>query len=220
MTVRRPATSLATIASPSSSIALAAAAAAAAFAGVLAAGLPGPRASRVLWGRRDPARSSLQGNVEVRQVNLGFKVAGRIEKLARRRGRRRSSAGQPLASLEKVYFEDALAQARGARDQAAANYAKMKAGNRAEDIAQAEATLTASRRRCRTRPRRSTAPQALLNSASGTIKSLRRRARRRSAKPPRASMSRAHALDADARPASASRTSTRRPPSSRSRTPR
>lgn len=93
----------------------------------------------------------LQGNVEVRQVNLGFKVAGRIEKLNVDEGDV-VHAGQTLASLEKVYFDEALAQARAQRDQMAANYDKLRNGNRPEEIAQAravvaerEATLTNAR---------------------------------------------------------------------------
>ena len=82
----------------------------------------------------------LQGNVEVRQVNLGFKVSGRIETLNVDEGDR-VRTGQVLASLEKVYFEDTLAQMRGQSDQAEANYAKLKAGNRPEEIAQAKALV-------------------------------------------------------------------------------
>ena len=82
----------------------------------------------------------LQGNVEVRQVNLGFKVAGRISRLDVDEGDR-VAAGQTLSSLDKVYFEESLVQLRAQRDQAAANLAKMEAGNRPEDIAQAQALV-------------------------------------------------------------------------------
>ncbi len=82
----------------------------------------------------------LQGNVEVRQVNLGFKVAGRIEDLVVDEGMN-VTEGQRLGSLEKVYFEESLAQMKAQRDQQAANYAKLKAGNRPEDIAQARALV-------------------------------------------------------------------------------
>jgi len=82
----------------------------------------------------------LQGNVEVRQVNLGFKVSGRIETLNVDEGDR-VRTGQVLASLEKIYFQDTLAQIRGQSDQAEANYAKLKAGNRPEEIAQAKALV-------------------------------------------------------------------------------
>lgn len=91
---------------------------------------------------RSPANGalSLQGNVEVRQVNLGFKVAGRIERLNVDEGDV-VHAGETLASLEKVYFEDTLSQMRAQRDQSASNFAKLEAGNRPEEIAQAEALV-------------------------------------------------------------------------------
>jgi len=82
----------------------------------------------------------LMGNVEVRQVNLGFKVAGRIQELKVDEGDN-IAAEQVLAQLEKVYFEDGIAQLKAQRDQAKANLAKMVAGNRPEDIAQAEANV-------------------------------------------------------------------------------
>jgi HlyD family secretion protein len=82
----------------------------------------------------------LTGNVEVRQVNLGFKVAGRIQALKADEGDS-VAPEQALAQLEKVYFEDSIAQLTAQRDQAKANLAKMQAGNRAEDIAQAEANV-------------------------------------------------------------------------------
>jgi len=89
---------------------------------------------------RDTGELRLHGNVEVRQVNLGFKVAGRIETLAVDEGDR-VRTGQTLASLEKIYFRETLAQMRAQADQAAANYAKLKAGYRVEEIAQARAAV-------------------------------------------------------------------------------
>lgn len=82
----------------------------------------------------------LQGNVEVRQVNIGFKVAGRIKSLDVDEGAH-VKTGQKLAALDKVYFEDALRQLHAQADQAAANLAKLEAGNRPEEIAQAEAVV-------------------------------------------------------------------------------
>ena len=120
-----------------------------------------------LWSRPNTGLI-LQGNVEVRQVDLGFKVAGRIETLLVDEGDS-VKTGQKLASLEKVYFENTLAGATALRDQAAANYAKMKAGNRPEDIAQAEATLTEQEATLRTATQTLDRAQSLLNSASGTI---------------------------------------------------
>ncbi|MFZ1102449.1 MAG: secretion protein HlyD [Hyphomicrobiaceae bacterium] len=94
------------------------------------------------WLSRPPAGGPLilTGNVEVRQVNLGFKVAGRIHSLKVDEGDSVAD-GQLLAQLEKVYFEDSIAQITAQRDQAKAAFAKMQAGNRPEEIAQAEATV-------------------------------------------------------------------------------
>jgi len=94
------------------------------------------------WLKRPPEGGPLvlTGNVEVRQVNLGFKVAGRIQSLKVDEGDA-VTEGQVLAQLEKVYFEDSIAQLTAQRDQAKANLAKMQAGNRPEDIAQAEANV-------------------------------------------------------------------------------
>ncbi|MGO9483461.1 MAG: secretion protein HlyD [Rhodomicrobium sp.] len=113
----------------------------------------------------------LQGNVEVRQVNLGFKVAGRIEKLNVDEGDV-VSAGQTLASLEKVYFTDALAQARAQRDQMAANYEKLRDGNRPEEIAEAKA-LVAEREATLTNARLTLKrAQSLLTSPAGSEKAF------------------------------------------------
>ncbi|MEZ5818698.1 MAG: secretion protein HlyD [Hyphomicrobiaceae bacterium] len=83
---------------------------------------------------------TLQGNVEIRQVNLGFKVGGRIAKLDVDEGAS-VTEGQRLASLDKVYFEDQIAQLKAQRDQLKANLAKLESGNRPEEIAQAAAVV-------------------------------------------------------------------------------
>src|SRR5262245_29490487 len=94
------------------------------------------------WFTQTPAAGPLvlTGNVEVRQVNLGFKVSGRIKQLRVDEGDS-IAEGQNLAVLEKVYFEESIAQLRAQRDQAKATLAKLEAGNRPEEIAQAEATV-------------------------------------------------------------------------------
>lgn len=94
------------------------------------------------WFSRAPATAALvlTGNVEVRQVNLGFKVSGRIKDLKVDEGDT-IAEGQTLASLEKIYFEESIAQLRAQRDQAKASLAKLEAGNRPEEIAQTEATV-------------------------------------------------------------------------------
>jgi HlyD family secretion protein len=85
-----------------------------------------------------PAVLTLQGNIDVRQVNLSFKVAGRIDRLLVDEGDV-VKAGRPVAVLDVRYFEDDLALAKAQRDQAAANYERLKNGFRAEEIKQARA---------------------------------------------------------------------------------
>jgi HlyD family secretion protein len=85
-----------------------------------------------------PAVLTIQGNIDVRQVNLSFKVAGRIDRLMVDEGDA-VTAGQPVAVLDVRYFEDDLALAKAQRDQAAANYDRLKSGFRVEEIEQARA---------------------------------------------------------------------------------
>jgi HlyD family secretion protein len=108
--------------------------------GVLFVGVSG--ACAWWWLRSHSANDQLvlQGNIEVRQVNLAFKVAGRIEQLLVDEGAS-VSEGQMLAVLDKVYFGESLAQVRAQREQSAANLAKMETGNRPEEIVQAEALV-------------------------------------------------------------------------------
>jgi HlyD family secretion protein len=107
---------------------------------VLFVGLSGACAWWWLRGQSANDQLVLQGNIEVRQVNLAFKVAGRIEQLLVDEGAS-VSEGQMLAVLDKVYFGESLAQVRAQREQSAANLAKMETGNRPEEIVQAEALV-------------------------------------------------------------------------------
>lgn len=113
----------------------------------------------------------LQGNVEVRQVNLGFKVAGRIETLRVDEGDT-VRAGQTLASLEKVYFQDTLAQMRAQLGQSQANYEKLKAGNRPEEIAQARALVAEREATLANAKITKNRAEALLKTPAGSQKSF------------------------------------------------
>ncbi len=85
----------------------------------------------------------LQGNIDVRQVNLAFKVEGRIETLAVDEGDA-VKAGEVIASLDKRYFNDELRVARARLKNLAAALAKLEHGSRPEEIDQARA-VTAER---------------------------------------------------------------------------
>lgn len=82
----------------------------------------------------------LLGNVDVRQVNLAFKVPGRIAEMTVEEGDA-VEAGRSLGSLEKEDFEDAVrsAQARVAGQEAV--LAELEAGTRPEEIEQARALV-------------------------------------------------------------------------------
>ncbi len=84
----------------------------------------------------------LQGNTDLRQVNLSFKVDGRVETLAVDEGDA-VKAGQVIATLDKRYFEDELRVAQALRDNLAANLAKLEHGSRPEEIAEARAQTAA-----------------------------------------------------------------------------
>lgn len=90
---------------------------------------------------RDEKSLVLLGNVDVRQVDLAFKVDGRIATMNVDEGDA-VAPGQLLASLDKTYFQNDLAIARARRAAQAANVAKLEHGSRPEEIAQAKATVT------------------------------------------------------------------------------
>ena len=112
---------------------------------------------------------ALQGNVEVRQVNLGFKVAGRIKSLGVDEGAN-VAEGQSLASLDKVYFQDTILQLSAQRDQLRANLAKMENGNRPQEIAQAEAAVAEREAMFANAQIALERAEALLRTATGTRK--------------------------------------------------
>ncbi len=87
---------------------------------------------------------TLYGNVDVRQVDLGFRVGGRIATMDFEEGAQ-ISPGTILATLDKTPFENAvhLAEAEVAAQQAVVR--KFNAGFRPEKINQARALVAARR---------------------------------------------------------------------------
>ncbi len=83
---------------------------------------------------------TLYGNVEIRRVNLGFRVSGRITDILFKEGDS-IAKGAVIARLDKEPYEDGLAVAQAQVQSAKANYDKLKAGNRPQEIEQARATL-------------------------------------------------------------------------------
>ena len=95
------------------------------------------------WQRREPTTKdllTLYGNVDIRKVDLGFRVGGKISEISFEEGNRVQS-GQTIARLEDTPYQDELKLALAQQEQAAANLAKMEAGSRPQEIAQAEALV-------------------------------------------------------------------------------
>lgn len=92
---------------------------------------------------RPPADSGalvMNGSVDIRQVDLAFRVEGRLDKLLVEEGDR-VAAGQLVAVVEKGYLEDAVHIAEARVAGAAANLTKLEAGNRPQEIGQAKAEV-------------------------------------------------------------------------------
>ena len=87
---------------------------------------------------KDPNRIRLYGNVEIRQVLLGFRVSGRVEAVYREEGERVAS-GDLLAILDPVPYRIKRSEAQGAMLQAKAALEKLHRGFRTEEVQEAAA---------------------------------------------------------------------------------
>ncbi|WEX08854.1 secretion protein HlyD [Chelativorans sp. AA-79] len=109
-------------------------------AGAAAAGWWYGLPSRFGWTQPEEPGLTLYGNVDIRQVQLGFRVSGRIAEMLVDEGDR-VEKGELLARLDDQTYVDAVnaAEAQVANQQA--NLAKLEAGPRQAEIAQARAAL-------------------------------------------------------------------------------
>jgi HlyD family secretion protein len=82
----------------------------------------------------------LYGNVDIRSVDLGFRVPGRIATITVDEGAK-VKTGEILARLDTQPFTDALNAAEAQVGTASAELDKLRNGNRPQDIAQAEAIV-------------------------------------------------------------------------------
>ena len=113
--------------------------------GIAAALLLALVAAAILYLRHDPDKGSaavlrISGNIELTEVQVSFKVPGRVlarlvdeGALVRR--------GEVVARLEDAELRDALRLAQADADAAAASLAELEAGARREEVAQGEALL-------------------------------------------------------------------------------
>ncbi|MDR2346797.1 MAG: efflux RND transporter periplasmic adaptor subunit [Planctomycetaceae bacterium] len=96
------------------------------------------------WNLTDPniRNNNLEfyGNVEIRRVNLGFRVFGRITEIYFEEGDI-VKKGEVIARLDQEPYEDTIAIAVTQVEIARENYAKLEAGYRQQEIKQARAAL-------------------------------------------------------------------------------
>lgn len=83
---------------------------------------------------------TLYGNVDVRTVNLGFRVGGKLASLNVDEGAS-VITGQTLGKLDDAPYINALNKAKGVRDSAKAQLAMKQKGYRTQEIAQVEAEV-------------------------------------------------------------------------------
>jgi HlyD family secretion protein len=93
---------------------------------------------------RGPGEPTLYGNVDIREVTLGFRVAGRLAALSVDEGDS-VHTGQELARLDTTPIDLELNGARATASAAGARLALLRSGYRSEDVEQARASVVERR---------------------------------------------------------------------------
>lgn len=86
---------------------------------------------------------AVSGNVEVTEVNMGFKSSGRVVELLAEEGQK-VKKGDRLAVLDSAELESQVAQSRAALNEAATKLQELRAGSRPQEIAQAQASVASA----------------------------------------------------------------------------
>jgi len=111
------------------------------LAAVTTAGVFGYRTWQQNQATENGTELTLYGNVDIRKVDLGFRVAGRVATLFFEEGDA-VRQGERVALLDKVPYENEVALALAARDRAEAELARLENGTRPQEIRQARAQVT------------------------------------------------------------------------------
>ncbi|UNH28051.1 secretion protein HlyD [Moellerella wisconsensis] len=90
---------------------------------------------------QQPKTLTLYGNVDVRTVNLSFRVGGKLAALNVDEGDQ-VTTGQLLGTLDDKPYINALNKAKAVRDSAKATLTMMESGYRTQEIAQVEAEVS------------------------------------------------------------------------------
>jgi HlyD family secretion protein len=93
--------------------------------------------------RRHGGPLALYGNVDIREVDMGFRVGGRIGSISVDEGEK-VVAGEELARLDTASIDAKFHQTDAAVAQSEADLAKLRNGNRPQDIAQGEARVASA----------------------------------------------------------------------------
>ena len=91
--------------------------------------------------RPDDSAIVLSGNIEVTEVDAGFKIGGRIAKLKAEEGEK-VEKDKILATLDKVEFENIVSQNVAYLNEKQILLEELKAGSRREDLEQAKANVS------------------------------------------------------------------------------
>lgn len=83
---------------------------------------------------------AIYGNVDIREANLGFRVAGRLASVLKQEGDA-IQAGETVARLDQEPFQHEAAEAQARVAAAQAQLKRLQAGPRVEEIAQARAVV-------------------------------------------------------------------------------
>ncbi|MBN8934899.1 MAG: HlyD family efflux transporter periplasmic adaptor subunit, partial [Rhizobiales bacterium] len=86
---------------------------------------------------------TLYGNVDIREVDMAFRVGGRINQIDVEEGQK-VAPGDKLASIDPTPVDSRIAQADATIAQTRAQLAELRNGSRAQDIAQARAQADAA----------------------------------------------------------------------------
>ena len=137
-----------------------------------------------------PTALTLYGNIDVRQVDLAFRVPGRIAAMNVDEGDR-VAAGQELARLDPQPLADTLAADKAQLAVANVDVTKRLAGNRPQEIREAEAALAVANARYEQARAEAARQQGLL--ASGAVSHRQYEAARADAEAARAQRDQASA---------------------------
>ena len=94
-----------------------------------------------LPGKTDATHLILHGNVDIREVNLGFRVAGRVTEVLKDEGDL-VAPGEVIARLDAGPYRQEMAQAEAVLAATQADLQRLTTGYRPEEIAQARAQVS------------------------------------------------------------------------------